>query len=72
MVELVSLCIDPSQLEADRLAAAIRIEELQMLLEAPSNTREETERKREEWRARQRKARAGKDGGAANVRHLKG
>lgn len=33
-------------------------------------SREETERKREEWRARQRKARSKKDGGPANVRHL--
>jgi hypothetical protein len=33
-------------------------------------TREETERKREEWRERQRKARTKKDGGATNVRHL--
>ena len=30
-------------------------------------TREETEKKREEWRERQRKARSSKSGGAANV-----
>lgn len=33
-------------------------------------TREETERKRDEWRARQRKARSKKDGGESNVYNL--
>lgn len=33
-------------------------------------TRAETEKKRDEWRARQRKARAPKGGGGANVRNL--
>ena len=35
-------------------------------------SREETERKREEWRERQRKARSKKDGGQGNVRNLHG